>query len=404
MNFWSRRADWLLRGVYTLFDLLREFGSAIYADPHHCYASMRDAGPVHRVVLPDGRRCHLVLSYDGALQVLSSEAVSNQPPGCGGGNMLEADPPRHTRLRRTVASAFSQSRVRDLTATIARIVARQVDRLPMGEEVDLVKCFAQVVPVEVIGDVLGVPLASELGLGRWTTDIITSDAGSARMRRARAELTSYVEEVVRDGRRLDPDGLVSELSAQRRTLGVDYADLVSTITLLVVAGHETTVNLIANALLAYVDTPGVANALSSGEISADDLVAETLRHQPPLNLSANRYVVRDLDVAGCRLPGDGMTVITSFAAANRDAERFDRPDLFMPGRRSAGHLGFGSGLHRCPGSSLAVVEAGRAVGELVRRYPRMRRREPTRWLSSCISRSQRSLVVRLDGGTATEHV
>lgn len=311
--------------------------------------------------------------------------------------MLESDDPRHSMLRQAIASTFSKSNVRAMQPMISRIVDRQISLLPPGEDVDLVEDFARLVPALVIGRVLGILSDDEPDLRRWTTDILATDDGSQRMGDARAKLTRFVSEIFERRRPVSHDGLIWELMTTRsRKTNITDADLISTITLLIIAGHEATVNLINNAILCYLEFPDVPGELASGRAHIDDLIAETLRYQPPLSLSANRYLVRDLELSGKTLEGDGSLVIASFASANRDGAKYESPDSFSLRRRKASHLGFGSGSHHCLGNTLAIAEAHCAVSELIRRYPDMTHRGETQWRPSCISRSQRSLVVRLD--------
>ncbi|WP_158224181.1 cytochrome P450 [Micromonospora wenchangensis] len=381
-----------------MIDLLERFGSTIYSDPHGCYSLLRSESPVQNVVLPDGRRCHLVLDHAGARLMLSSNSVSNQRPGSGDSHMLESDDPRHSMLRQTIAGTFSKSGIRAMTPAISHIVDQQLALLPEDEDVDLVPTLARVVPVLVTARLLGILPEDEPRLSRWTTEFLATDDGARRMAGARAELTDFISQIFEKRHPVDGNGLIGDLLARPRRSGVTDDDLIATITLLVVAGHEATVNLITNAIWCYLSFPHVAQALAAGTADVDDLIAETLRFQPPLTLSSSRYLTRDLELSGTALKGDGQLVIASFASANRDEAKYENPDLFLLGRRTAGHLGFGSGAHRCLGDGLAIAEARCVVGELIGRFPDMSHREETRWRPSCISRSQHSLVVRLDGG------
>jgi cytochrome P450 len=296
------------------------------------------------------------------------------PPG-----FLFLDPPDHTRLRRLAGKAFAPRVVNALQPEIGLLVAGLLDRIAEKGEFDVVEDFAYPLPVAVICRLLGVPLDDEPQFSRASAVLaqaldpfttltgVSPDVVNERMQ-AVTWLRDYFHGLI-ERRRSEPgDDLLSGLIAVEESGDqLTEEEIVSTCNLLLIAGHETTVNLIANAILAMLCDRGHWTALGADAGRAPLLVEETLRYDPPVQL-VGRVAGADMTIGGIDVPaGDIMMLL--LAAAHRDPVEFDRPDTFDPERKALRHLGFGRGAHYCLGAPLARLEAGVALSAVTARFP-----------------------------------
>ncbi len=293
-------------------------------------------------------------------------------------SFLMRNPPDHTRLRKNVGGWFTPRALRQQMPAIERVIEDFLDRAEEKGTFDLVDDFAKRVPVQVIADLLGVPSSDHESFIRWGTALVTSIDGVRDMAELRLfqdalrEFDEFLGGLVEHRRRTPGDDIVSELVA-RDDLAVD--DLIATTELLLVAGFETTVNLIGTAVTAVLGHPEVREKLIADPAYADLVVEETLRWDPPV-----QYVVRvpfePVELAGRRVPAN-QPVMMVLAAANRDPKVFADPHRFDPDREDVGkHLAFSSGIHYCLGANLARMEAAAAVRGLFRRFPGLRAAGP----------------------------
>ncbi|SEG99563.1 hypothetical protein SAMN05444920_113159 [Nonomuraea solani] len=356
------------------------------ADPYPIYAEFRARGPVwveemSTLVVTSYRDCEILLRD----QRLSAERgrffqadqtdpfPADAPASVRRPWFLSLDPPDHTRLRRLVSSAFTARAVARMETPVARLVDDLIDRAAERETFDVVAGLAYSLPVTVICRMLGVPQADERLFHGWSAQLtrlldgFSDPGGQNEWVGGMVEMHRYVNELVAD-RRKSPrgDDLISELLAAEDggdVLGHD--ELVSTIVLLLVAGHETTVNLIANGVLALLRNPGHLAALRADPGMAPAVVEETLRYDPPVHLTA-RVAGEDLLVGQAKAP-EGSLVILLLAAAHRDPEANQDPDRFDPSRPQVRHLGFSAGPHFCLGAPLARLEGRLALTAFARR-------------------------------------
>ena len=358
-------------------------------DPYPIYAEFRALGPVwvkemSTVVVTGYRDCEALLR-DPRLSAERwrhvHQAAHTYPPDAPSSIrrpwFLSLDPPDHTRLRRLAGSAFTARTVARMEDSVARLVDEFLDQAAERETFDVLSGLAYSLPVTVICRMLGVPQADERLFHRWSTQLTRLLDGFANPDDGNGEtpewvlgavdMHRYVNELVADRRkRPRRDDLISELlAAEDGGDMLSHDELVSTIVLLLVAGHETTVNLIANGVLALLRHPGSLAALRADPRTAPAVVEEILRYDPPVQLTA-RIAAQDLRIGKVEVPQGGM-VILLLAAAHRDPEANPDPDRFDPDREQVRHLGFGFGPHFCLGAPLARLEGRLALAAFARR-------------------------------------
>ncbi|WP_255459354.1 MULTISPECIES: cytochrome P450 [unclassified Nocardiopsis] len=322
-------------------------------------------------------------------------------------SFLFMDPPEHTRLRRAAAHAFTPRSVRSLEPMVRELVDDLIDAVADRGSMDAIDDFASPLPVTVICRMIGAELrdhtwyrrrSSRLGRSVDPYLALTGAPAPGFRERSRfeAELEGFFTDLARR-RRADPrDDVMSALLAAEEG-GLTEHEIVTTCRLLLNAGHETTVNLIGNGLLALLRTPELLPALAHGGAAAEQVVEEVLRYDPPLQL-VHRHAAEDMDVLGMPVPR-GTTMVLILAGANRDSSRFDDPERFRPGRDDAnGHLAFGRGTHVCLGAHLARLEGRLAFSRFAQRVIRPRLCDaPLGYRENVVLRGLRALPVRMEG-------
>jgi cytochrome P450 len=392
------------------------------ADPYPLYAELREA-PVQREA--DGR--WVVSTYAEVEQLLHDPRVSSDarlqladdtPAGDPAPEaalptlpqgFIRLDPPEHDRLRELATRPFgpprSPGRVEGLRPWLLETTTALIDRLAGKRQVDVVDEFAYPLPVSVICKVLGVPHEDEPYFHELADELVdaldprggTLAERDRRSARVRAELGAYLNSVADAHLRNPGDDLLSELlSGGDRDERMTREELLSTAVLLLIAGHETTVNLIANGILTLLRHHEVLARLRSEPQLIIRLVEELLRYEPPVHFLQSRTALADIDIADTTIPA-GAPITLVLAAANRDPDRFPDPDRFDPDRLDNQHLGFGSGIHYCFGAPLARAEAQIALTEFARRLinPRLVA-DPPPYRASPILRGPRHLIIEID--------
>lgn len=372
--------------------LLRQLlDSANRADPYPIYARFRDGGPLHLpqshfAVFSAYRDCDEVLRHPSSSSDRMKSTITRQqiesgrfappqfPPG-----FLFLDPPDHTRLRKLVSKAFAPKVVSALQPDITALVDELLDRNSERGRFDAVADFAYPLPVAVICRLLGVPLEDEpqfshasallaQALDPFVTFTGAPSEGMNERIQAGMWLRDYLHALIERRRSRPGEDLMSGLIAVEESGDqLTEEEIISTCVLLLVAGHETTVNLIANAVLALLRQPVQWSLLGGDGSRAAAVIEETLRYDPPVQM-VGRIATQDMTIAGIDVPaGDVMMLL--LAAAQRDPAEFERPDEFDPDRGTLRHLGFGHGAHYCLGAPLARLEAGVALSALAARFP-----------------------------------
>ncbi|MEU3533146.1 MULTISPECIES: cytochrome P450 [Streptomyces] len=390
---------------------LGEFGDALRRDPHPVYAMLRERGPVHRIRIPHADEDYetwLVVGYEEARAALADPRLAKDGTKIGvtfldheliGRDLLATDPPQHTRLRALVTRAFTMRRVEQLRPRIQRITDELLDEmLSAGStgRADLIAALAYPLPLTVICELLGVPEMDRTEFRKISTQVVApTDPGSER--EAMARLGAYLTELIEDKRRSGVTGdLLGDLVRTTAEDGdrLSPEELRGMAFLLLIAGHETTVNLIGNGVLALLTHPDQLAALRADMSLIDGAVEETLRWEGPVENATFRYAAEPLDIGGVRVE-QGEHVMIGLTAAQRDGARFPAPDRFDIRRDTRGHLAFGHGLHYCLGAPLARLEGRIALATLLDRAPGLALDGPhDEWLPGMLMRGLRTLPVR----------
>ncbi|GAB2820170.1 cytochrome P450 [Actinoallomurus bryophytorum] len=354
---------------------------------HRALAELAARGPVHHLTLATGADAWVVTGYAEAKAVLTDprvirEGASNSPYGeempaalysALNSHMLTTDPPAHTRLRRLVSAAFTRRRVEGLAPRIERICADLLDgmakTLEADGEADLIDAFAGPLPITVICELLGVPSESHAAVRGWAGPLLAGRfVGYEAYSRAAGEFVDFLHLLLADKRRQPVDDLLSALVEVRD--GEDRLsedELTSMVQLLLLAGHETTVNLIANGVKALLADPGQLALLRAEPDRLPAAVEELLRFDSPAQAPVPAITAEPIEVAGQRIPA-GENIVIALLAVNRDPARFADPDVLDLTRDDGGHLAFGHGVHHCLGAPLARLEARIALGALLERF------------------------------------
>ncbi len=358
------------------------------------WAQVVEADPVVRVRLPGGVHGWLVTGQTEIRQVLADPRVVRRsgfsggpyaddlPPGVAAGlfrHMLGANPPDHGRLRRLVAAAFTRRRVEAMAPRIQQITDGLLDSLPTDGPVDLVEALAAPLPVRVIGDLLGVPEADFPRFRTHTRPLVTGVlAGRGPYVDAAVGMLDLLRELVVRHRADPGDDLLSALVAARdgatgegRADRLDEDELTSVGFLLLAAGHETTVNLIANGTYALLTHPDQRALLRARPDLLPAAVEELLRHDGPLNVTLPYVTTAPVPVGDVTIPA-GEAVLAALVAAGRDRTRVAHPERLDLARTDGAHVAFGHGIHHCLGAPLARLEGRIALGALLARFPHLR--------------------------------
>lgn len=393
------------------------------ADPHPVNERLRERGAAVPVVLPGGVDGFVVTGHEELREFLGNPEVAKNachfaalrrgeiPEGwplrtfATVPGMTTADGADHRRLRSLVTRAFTPRRVEALRPRVAQLAGELLDDLAEAARegdgtADLRRHFAFPLPMSVICEMLGIGPEPRLRLHRLSNRIVSTDTSPAEAVAANREITAVLAQVAAERRAAPGDDLTSALIAAREDDGdrLSEEELIGTLLLLIVAGHETTLNLITNAVRALCAHRDQLELVRSGRAGWEDVVEETLRHDSPVSYFPFRYPVRDLEVDGTLIPA-GAPVLAGYSAAGRDprahGEDADRFDVTRPPSR---HLSFGHGAHYCLGAPLARMEAATALEALFTRFPGLDLARPDGELPrhrSLVGNSVQVLPVRL---------
>lgn len=391
---------------------------SVVEDPYPWYRVLRDQAPVHYVERDD---FYVVTRFEDVVTVLRQPSLFSSELGMGdlmrgevsprlarprSGDievaalriLIATDPPDHTTLRRLVGRGFTPRVIGELEPRIRAIAQECVDDLlAAGADGtgDLVRQLAEPLPVLVIAEMLGIPGERRHEFKRWSDDVVGVLSGSGDQDRAQASMLEMFEFFVAmaEQRRRDPaDDLVSLLVAGSEDGRLEPMEIVTFCILLLIAGNETTTNLLANMTLVLFERPELLRRLRSAPELIPAALEETLRYDAPIQ-ALFRRTREATSIEGFALPADA-TVMVAFASANRDERHYHQPDAFDIERREQDHLGFGAGIHLCLGAALARLEAKVALETLLPRITAMEPTAPASRTGSFILRGCQSIPIR----------
>jgi len=315
-------------------------------------------------------------------------------------NLIAEDGDRHTALRAIVNRGFTPRRIADWEERARALVAESMAKLRSGERFDVVEDLAIPLPVCIIAEMLGVEASRRGDFKRWSDAIVDQATGpgradpfNPRTMAAILELLPYLRRIAEARRRRPADDLVSTIVAQQDgESALTTREVIQFAMLLLVAGNETTTNLIGNGVTALLDHPEQLARVAADPSLVPGAIEETLRYDAPVQILF-RTATQDVEIAGTKIP-KGAFVAPLLGSANRDERRFSDPDRFDVTRDTQGHVGFGFGKHFCLGASLARMEARVALEALVPELPRLTRERPLELIDSFLVRGPRRLAVR----------
>jgi cytochrome P450 len=400
------------------FDL---FSSKFKADPFPTFAHMRREAPIYGHKAPDGSTIWYITKYEIVLAVLRDNIHFCKDPRNTGipevagnasrkttthrlinENMLFSDPPNHTRLRSLISQVFTPQRIAHQSGFIQEKTYQLIEGFRDKGEVDLISAFALPLPVFVICRLLGIPDEDRENVARWSQAIISPGSRnlnfSARKQRVQS-LIQYLTHIFSLRSTRPQDDLISALvHAEEAGDKLSDAELSSMVILLIVTGHETTVNLIGNGVLALLQNEDQCLKLRNDPLLWDNTVEELLRYDGPVETSTSRWACKDIMLDGCQIrQGDQVRVV--LASANRDSDHFQFPDTMEISRVNNPHLAFGYGIHYCLGAPLARLEGKIALRTLFETLDHLRLKNPVnqlKWRKGVLFRGLQNLEVRWD--------
>ena len=394
------------------------FSPAFKANPYPTYARLREEAPIHRVALPDGRGMWLVTRYDDVVAVfkderfvkdwrkaLTPEQLAQVPPIPEvmkplSRNMLDTDPPDHERLRGLVSKAFTPRLIERMRPRVQAIADALLDAVEERGEMDLIDDYAFPLPITVIAELLGVPAEDRDKFREWSDAAVSGNATQEYLEeillpRMQA-FVAYLRAMFQEKRDNPGDDLISALlRAEEAGDKLDEDELLGMVFLLLIAGHETTVNLIGNGVLALLLHPDQLQKLRSDPSLLKPAVEELLRYDGPVETSTERFAREDVRIGGTVIPRGEMVMVV-IASADHDPERFPNPDALDITRQDNKHLAFGKGIHFCLGAPLARMEGQIAINTLLRRMPNLRLKgspESLSWRTGLVLRGLKGLPV-----------
>jgi len=387
------------------------------ADPFPFVARLRASEPVYRTTLPDKTVVWLITRYDDVSALLRDERFTkNRRTALTEDqlrklpwmpsmfrplerNMLDLDPPDHTRLRSLVHKAFTPGLVEQMRSRTQAIADELLDRVVSTGEMDLISDFALPLPMTIITEILGVPAKDHNKFHRWSQAVVSLSSPNPTLRVLPSvwKFIRYLRQFFKLRRRDPQNDLVSALiKAEEAGDKLNEDELLAMVFLLLIAGHETTVNLIGNGTLALIQNPDQMRKLQSEPSLVKPAVEELLRYTSPVLMTTERYASENAMIHDVTIPRGEMT-LGVIGSANRDETVFENPNELQITREPNRHLAFGQGIHFCLGAPLARMEAQIAFTALLRRLPALRLKDPPhslRWRPSILLRGLASLPVK----------
>ncbi|MGK7379564.1 cytochrome P450 family protein [Planococcus sp. 1R117A] len=360
------------------------FTEGFIQNPYPIYEKLRKEDPVHRVRFPDGQLGWLVTDYEDAVAVLKDQRFTKDMSKLFGGsmdqlsvftqNMLFSDPPDHKRLRGLAQQAFTPKMISGMRNRIQEITDGLLDEMEKKQQIDLIDEFAFPLPISVICEILGVPVEDQDKFRLWSNSLIEGTSGEigVTVYEHMNQFIQYLGQWFAKVHEHPGDDLISQLIiAEEEGDRLTEKELYGIVTLLIIAGHETTVNLIGNTVLALLAFPEQQQKLREQPELVSQAIEESLRFNGPVEFSTSRWANEDMEFRGKRIQR-GDLVVVSLNAANHDPEKFKDPQLYDIQREKSPHLAFGMGIHFCLGAPLARLEGEIAISSLLKRFPKLK--------------------------------
>ncbi|MBN3526552.1 cytochrome P450 family protein [Paenibacillus apiarius] len=366
------------------------FSSDFKDKAYSLYEQLRMQDPVHKTVMPNGNTAWIVSRYEDAASALKNERlkknlfqfVGPEETGVPASrmdllfrHMLNSDPPDHTRLRSLVQKAFTPRMIENMRGRVQEISDWLIDQVETQGSMELIRDYAYPLPLIVICDMLGLPNEERDQFRTWSHAMVSAFNYPEKYKQITSEIdefTSYIKVLIQRCR-LDPQEDLLSLLTQAESEGSKLSEheLVSMIFLLIVAGHETTVNLIGNGTFALLQHRDQLEALRGNPALIHSAIEELLRFMGPVEFATNRWVGEDFEWGGKTI-AKGDVVLIALASANRDPEYFLHPERLDITRGNNHHIAFGTGIHHCLGAPLARMEGRIAIDTLLRRLSNMK--------------------------------
>jgi cytochrome P450 len=384
------------------------------ANPFPTFKYWRDHKPVVRVKLL-GQAAWIVSRYDDVQAALKDERLVKDRRKARDSqqkepwipaflrplerNMLDLDAPDHTRLRSLVHQAFTPRLIGQMQARVQSLAHELIDRVQAKGQMDLIQDFALQVPMTIISEMLGVAEADRAKFHRWSNAAvsISKPIDGILAMPSLYQFVGFLRRLINERRLKPADDLTSALvKAQAEGSSLTEDELIAMVTILLIAGHETTVGLIGNGVLALLERPEQLMRLKTEPDLMKSGVEELTRFTTPVILATERYAREDISIAGVTIP-KGELVLAALGSANHDETKFENPETLMLDRHNNHHLGFGQGAHYCVGAPLARLEASIAFQVLLERLPNLRlavKPEHLRWNSGFATRNFKALPVK----------
>lgn len=370
--------------------MVNPFSSDFKNHAYSLYEKLREHDPIHKIRLPNGRTAWIVTRYQDAVAALKADYLKKNlfqfvtPEEMGlpstqmdlmTRHMLNSDPPDHTRLRGLVQKAFTPRMIERLKDRIQNIADELLDQVEAQPSVELIQDYAYPLPIIVISEMLGLPNEERDQFREWSHALVSAINVPEKYKQIKSEIdafTDYITALIAQRRRDPKEDLLSLLvQAESEGDSLSEKELISTIVLLIIAGHETTVNLIGNGIFTLLNHPDELETLRNTPSLMDSAVEELLRFMGPVEFATNRWIGEDYEWNG-KLISNGDMVLVALASANRDPEYFKEPDRLDLSRERNHHIAFGMGIHHCLGAPLARLEGRVAIGTLLRRRSGMK--------------------------------
>lgn len=390
----------------------------IQANPYPTYALLREHAPVHRVVLPLFSSVYLVTRYDDVVAILKDdkrfvknkyrtwdEAQLKKKPWMPGmfkpleKNMLDLDDPDHARLRTLVHKAFTPKLIEQMRDQVQHRADELLDKVQAQGRMDLIADFALPLPLTIIGDILGIPRQDMPTFSKWSKSFltITSDASTMNILRVIPNLwwfTRYLKQMFRD-RKVNPhqDLTTALVQAEEQGDKLNEDELLAMVFLLLIAGHETTVNLIGTGTLALLEHRDQFELFRNDPGVTRTAIEELLRYTAPVEQATERFALEDVEVRGVKIR-KGELVMAGIGSANRDPSVFANPEALDLTRDPNRHVSFGLAGHYCLGAPLARLEGTIAFNTLLRRLPNLKLAtsvDKLRWRNALVMRGLETL-------------